>query len=94
MNYLPGMGGFLQSLLYGFGGLRVRPQLLEFHKPTPPPQAEWLRVENFTYLGNRMLLDIGQSEVHVEVYEVSNEPLMLKQNDSRGLEENLTPGRI
>ena len=39
VNYLPGMGGFLQSLLYGFAGIRIRPEMLEFHHPEEPPGA-------------------------------------------------------
>lgn len=37
VNYLPGMGGFLQSIIYGFAGIRIRPEMLEFHHPVPPP---------------------------------------------------------
>ena len=40
VNFLPGMGGFLQSLIYGFAGVRVRPEFLEFHDPTPPPDCD------------------------------------------------------
>ena len=45
------MGGFLQSIIYGFGGLRIRPEILEFHNPTPTPQSNWLRIKGFQYLG-------------------------------------------
>ena len=36
VNFLPGMGGFLQSVVYGYVGMRIRPEALEFHEPTLP----------------------------------------------------------
>ena len=47
VNFLPGMGGFLQSLIYGFAGVRVRPEMIEFHNPTPLPQCSYLRLYDF-----------------------------------------------
>ena len=37
VNFLPGIGGYMQSLVYGFAGVRIRPEFLEFHNPQPPP---------------------------------------------------------
>ena len=37
VNFLPGMGAFLQSIIYGFIGIRIRPEMIEFHNPMPPP---------------------------------------------------------
>ena len=39
VNFLPGMGAFLQSIIYGYAGIRIRPEALEFHDPQPPPQC-------------------------------------------------------
>ncbi len=39
VNYLPGMGAFLQSLVYGFAGVRLRPEFMEIHNPKLPPDC-------------------------------------------------------
>jgi len=44
------MAAYLQSLIYGFGGVRIRPQMLEFFDPTPPPGCTLMRFKGFDYL--------------------------------------------
>lgn len=39
VNFLPGQGGYIQSIVYGFAGMRIRPEQLEFHNPQPPPDC-------------------------------------------------------
>ena len=70
VNFLPGMGGFLQSIIYGYGGVRIRPEMLEFHNPMPPDGLEGLRFHGFHYLGANMTITIYSSpsrKVDIEV---------------------------
>ena len=39
VNFMPGQGAFIQSIVYGFAGVRIRPDKLEFHNPMPPPDC-------------------------------------------------------
>jgi len=51
VNFLPGMGGYLQSIVYGFAGVRIRPESMEFHHPMPPPECNSIILTGFQYLG-------------------------------------------
>ena len=96
VNFLPGQGAFIQSLVYGFAGVRIRPEMLEFHHPTPPPGSSLLRLHGFQYLGSNLTFTIySTGRVEIEVHDVSSEyNLVLKRNDSRnGAEESLNPGK-
>ena len=39
VSFMPGQGAFVQSLVYGFAGVRIRPDKIEFHNPMPPPDC-------------------------------------------------------
>ena len=93
VNFLPGMGGFLQSLIYGFAGVRVRPEMIEFHNPTPPPQCSGLRLIGFQYLGTNMTIEIRSDLTTIQVNSVFNRdfPLVLQRNTSYGRDTNLEP---
>lgn len=81
VNFLPGMGGFLQSLIYGFAGLRIKPDKLEFYNPMPPPQHRKMTLHNFHYLNNNMTIVIETNKVTITVLGIDNTfPLQLKMN--------------
>ena len=95
VNFLPGMGAFLQSVIYGFAGLRIRPDKLEVHNPTPPPGAREIKLRNLYYLGTNMTLTVTDDTTTVDVISSSARqpmPLVLRRNVSGAVEENLTPG--
>ena len=93
VNFLPGMGGFLQSIIYGFAGIRLRPQALEFHDPKPPYGLTRIRLNGFKYLGTKMNIDIDEFRVEIYVEHVGDYPLVLKKNDTNlAVEESLTEG--
>lgn len=94
VNFLPGMGGFLQSLVYGFGGVRIRPQMLEFHDPQPPPGSSELRLYGLKYLNSSMNIFIRQSgEISITVlHENTAFPLVLQLNDTQRTEISLKYG--
>ncbi|XP_060072815.1 protein-glucosylgalactosylhydroxylysine glucosidase-like [Ylistrum balloti] len=49
-NYLSGIGGYLQSLLYGYGGLRIFQDRLQFN-PNIPPSSTSFNLTGIDYLG-------------------------------------------
>ena len=94
VNFLPGMGAFLQSLVFGFAGIRIRPEMLEFHKPMLPPGATRMNLIHMNYLGSNMTIVIeGKSKVTLDIHEVGQYPLILRRNNSAVAEENLPPGQ-
>ncbi|XP_069117851.1 protein-glucosylgalactosylhydroxylysine glucosidase-like [Argopecten irradians] len=50
LNYLTAIGGYLQSLLYGYGGFRIYPDRLQF-SPAIPPNTTSLSLTGIDYLG-------------------------------------------
>ena len=95
VNFLPGMGAFLQSIIYGFAGIRIRPQMLEFHNPQPPPDSSELRLMGIKYLGTRMDIIIKQQgQVVITVHEENSAlPLVLRFNDTYSIERTLRTGQ-
>ncbi|XP_033736118.1 protein-glucosylgalactosylhydroxylysine glucosidase-like [Pecten maximus] len=50
LNYLTGIGGYLQSLIYGYGGFRIYPDRLQFN-PSIPPNTTSFNLTGVDYLG-------------------------------------------
>ena len=44
------MGGFLQSLVFGYGGFRLDLDALHFRLPTPAPGTDSMHFRNLNYL--------------------------------------------
>jgi protein-glucosylgalactosylhydroxylysine glucosidase len=58
--FLTGSGGYLQSLIYGFSGLRIREQgLVEAYAPVLPATWNSLTLRNLTFRGQRL-------DIHIE----------------------------
>ncbi|XP_029909518.1 protein-glucosylgalactosylhydroxylysine glucosidase isoform X2 [Myripristis murdjan] len=53
VNFLTGMGGFLQAVLFGYSGFRIRKECLSF-SPILPTDISELRIRGVSYLGNKM----------------------------------------
>ncbi|XP_033733626.1 protein-glucosylgalactosylhydroxylysine glucosidase-like [Pecten maximus] len=49
-NFLTGIGGYLQSLLFGYGGFRIFEDRLQFN-PTLPPDTSTFNITGVDYLG-------------------------------------------
>ena len=92
MNFLPGMAAFLQSIIYGFAGLRIRPDKLEIHNPIPPPGTTEIKLVNLSYLGTNLTFTVKEDVTTVEVVATSMHPLILRRNVSGAVEERLTTG--
>ncbi|CAD5114394.1 DgyrCDS3529 [Dimorphilus gyrociliatus] len=93
VNFLPGMGGFLQSIIFGFAGVRIRPEMLEFHNPIPAPDTDKIKLLGFTYLGAKMDIEITEDRVIIKVKSLGLYPLKLKRNNTEGREEELERGK-
>jgi len=93
VNFLPGMGAFLQSIIYGFAGLRIRPDKLEFHNPIPPPGTNEIHLKNLYYLGTNMTVVITAETTTVTVLKTKPaQELVLRRNATGAAEENITAG--
>ncbi|NWW80441.1 PGGHG glucosidase, partial [Climacteris rufus] len=73
VNFLTGMGGFLQVILFGFTGFRITRSSLLFD-PAFPEDITKLKVSGVSYLGNKLEFTITMEEIRMEVTETSQEP--------------------
>lgn len=53
------MGGFLQMLVFGYGGLSLQDNALQVH-PQLPPDTQQLQILDFNYLGSSLNLFVEQ----------------------------------
>ena len=59
--FLTGSGGYLQNLIYGFSGLRIRePGLVEAYAPVLPPGWNSLTLRNLSFRGQRLDIRIAR----------------------------------
>mmetsp|Transcript_113316 Transcript_113316/g.225683 ORF Transcript_113316/g.225683 Transcript_113316/m.225683 type:complete len:1175 (-) Transcript_113316:84-3608(-) len=69
-NFITGAGGFLQSLIFGISGLRVRRDRLEF-KAAPPAAigstAAHISIHSFHYRSSRLRLEVTAQTAYVEL---------------------------
>ncbi|XP_077066218.1 protein-glucosylgalactosylhydroxylysine glucosidase isoform X1 [Siphateles boraxobius] len=92
VNFLTGMGGFLQALLFGYTGFRVQKEHLAF-APLLPPDVDALSVRGVCYLGNKMDWLVKRAEVSVSVRKSGNkEPFALELVFNTGTTIPLIPG--
>ncbi|XP_067686916.1 uncharacterized protein [Haliotis asinina] len=77
VNFITGMGGFLQSVIFGYGGLRIHTEQLSFN-PRVLPGSKGLIFEGLDYLGNSLDIWIRPDHVSVVVRKTSSFPLILR----------------
>lgn len=88
------MGGFIQSLVHGYAGVRIRPDMLEFYNPMPPNGATKMVLDGFKYLGSVLTFTIEEDRTTIFVNSSSAQyQLILKRNVTSAVEESLTEGR-
>jgi len=59
--FITASGGFLQTLLYGFGGLRIEEKgLIEAYAPVLPPEWKSMTLKNIEFRGRRYDIVIGR----------------------------------
>ncbi|NWU20194.1 PGGHG glucosidase, partial [Dyaphorophyia castanea] len=74
VNFLTGMGGFLQVVLFGFTGFRITRSGLLFD-PAFPDDITKLNLSGVSYLGNKLEVTITREEIRMEVTETCRDPL-------------------
>ena len=65
-NFITGMGGFLQSVLYGYGGLRFHSDRLDLN-PTLPLDCTELHLSGVNYLGSSLNIFIQKDSIVVSL---------------------------
>ncbi|XP_060072818.1 protein-glucosylgalactosylhydroxylysine glucosidase-like [Ylistrum balloti] len=63
-NFLTGMGGYLQSLMFGYGGFRIFEDRLQFN-PTLPPDTSTFNITGVDYLGGYFDFSFGDKYMTV-----------------------------
>ncbi|XP_036390438.1 protein-glucosylgalactosylhydroxylysine glucosidase isoform X1 [Megalops cyprinoides] len=93
VNFLTGMGGFMQAVLFGYTGFRVQKDCLAF-APLLPSDITELHLQGLSYLGNKMDWLLREQEVCVTLWEEAEEycPLQVILNHS-GTSFPLKPGQ-
>ncbi len=67
VNFLTGAGGFLQSVIFGYGGLRLSDDALLLHPPQPPGNATSVGLHGVDYQGVPLAITTTKDEVTVEI---------------------------
>eukprot|EP01121_Diplochlamys_sp_Union-15-3_P009573 TRINITY_DN2608_c0_g1_i2.p1 TRINITY_DN2608_c0_g1~~TRINITY_DN2608_c0_g1_i2.p1 ORF type:complete len:415 (+),score=76.41 TRINITY_DN2608_c0_g1_i2:115-1245(+) len=80
VNFITGAGGFLQAVLFGYGGIRLEDTFLSFD-PKLPPKVTYFKIRQVYYLGNDVDVSYNQTTVIVSVFS-NGTPLYLQ--DSKG----------
>jgi len=65
-NFLTGMGGFLQAVMSGYGGLRLHEEHMEFNAPVLPTGVTQVSMIGLDYLGQQLNIVYDASTVTVE----------------------------
>merc|ERR1712194_25695 len=66
INFITGAGGFLQSLVFGTSGLRIKAEGLSFNPPPPSATgtgASRLTVHSLHYLGSRLRQEVTEETI-------------------------------
>ena len=86
VNFITGSGGFLQSVLFGYGGLRLREGSLDIRVPPLPSNTTSLTLNGVHYRGSKLRVLITPAEVLVSVLEVEATATALGQAGGGGLD--------
>lgn len=83
VNFITGMGGFLQALMFGYAGMRLHVEELSFNSPQLPPSVTRLAFRHVNYLGNVLDFTVRQGEINVHVVSdnIDEFPLVLAIGD-------------
>ncbi|XP_075992674.1 protein-glucosylgalactosylhydroxylysine glucosidase [Anticarsia gemmatalis] len=77
-NFLTGMGGFLQTLIFGYAGVSIHLDRLVINKPTLPPHTTKFTIRGIKYLGANITLEVKGNSTKISVVSMDDTwPLML-----------------
>lgn len=66
VNFITGIGGFLQGVISGWGGLRLNDNSMDFN-PILPPSVNSMKLNSIQYLGNRFSIQYNRTTVSIRV---------------------------
>lgn len=82
-NFITGVGGFLQSVMNGYGGIRLHFDHLSITNFYNPPSTKGLTLKGITYLNNRFNLEIRNGSATVTFTDVSKDhPIKITMSPS------------
>ncbi|XP_053605978.1 protein-glucosylgalactosylhydroxylysine glucosidase [Plodia interpunctella] len=90
VNFLTGMGGFLQALVFGYAGISIHLDRLQIYTPQLPPQTNRFQIKGIKYLGANLTLTIEESGSTLSVTSLEDE-WSLRMYDGR-YNTTLVPG--
>eukprot|EP01100_Stratorugosa_tubuloviscum_P008754 TRINITY_DN3643_c0_g1_i4.p1 TRINITY_DN3643_c0_g1~~TRINITY_DN3643_c0_g1_i4.p1 ORF type:complete len:849 (-),score=424.68 TRINITY_DN3643_c0_g1_i4:1-2244(-) len=62
-QFMTGIGGFLQAIMNGFGGIRITEAGLLIEQPFVSKQIQSIKLNHLHYLGNVLDIEWGQSQI-------------------------------
>ncbi|XP_059096648.1 protein-glucosylgalactosylhydroxylysine glucosidase-like [Tigriopus californicus] len=81
VNFITGAGGFLQALMFGYGGMRIKPYSFEFSSTFMPQDVETLKFVGLVYLGTTFDLTLENDNVDIQINKAGQVPLELTFQD-------------
>lgn len=94
-NFITGAGGFLQTMLSGFLGIRLTLQHLEIRNPRRPQNCTNLRVSGISFLKSKFELQINATGKFLRFIELNDELMLEKfDGDSIPIAKNSTCKRF
>ena len=76
INFLTGMGGFLQGIMFGYFGIRTRLDKLEFN-PVLPEDITEMKLTGVDYYSNEFDVKVSQEEIVMDFYKVENQVVVV-----------------
>jgi len=61
-NFITGAGGFIQGVVYGYGGIRILSDQLDFN-PTLPPNVTMVVYRSIDYFGNQFDFEFDENQM-------------------------------
>ncbi|XP_048736070.2 protein-glucosylgalactosylhydroxylysine glucosidase-like isoform X2 [Ostrea edulis] len=80
VNFITGMGGFLQSLLFGYGGFRIYPERIDFHGRLPP-STTCFNITGVDYLGGSLDFSFTDDTTTVKLTKEAKHSMNLKYEE-------------
>ncbi|XP_022098202.1 protein-glucosylgalactosylhydroxylysine glucosidase-like [Acanthaster planci] len=92
INFITGMGGFLQSVLFGYGGFRIHPDYLLFNFVLPQGTSKFT-VRGLDYLGSEIDFIATEKTVLVTVTAQQHGAPNLRMETAEGVINDLVKGK-
>ncbi|XP_077296184.1 protein-glucosylgalactosylhydroxylysine glucosidase-like [Arctopsyche grandis] len=83
VNFITGMGGFLQAIMFGYAGINIHLDKLEIVNPQLIPDTTRLKINGIKFHGSNFTLDIGVNRTELQVDTINpNQTLVLHIDNS------------